>query len=556
MKNRYLKLGAVLALVLFTLGGCGGSSSSTSATTTTTVAGATTTTAAATTTTTAAATTTTTAAATTTTTAAATTTTTTTTTTQPAQTTTGSTAFGILSTSSARIAILPTSVGGSSGATGAANGIELVSLGSLVSSSTKHSVKAASSASSGEFVPVTFSDGNGPDACSVDSSVLKAVCIELASAQIVILDLSTYATSGLVSDVVASQLTVSDLPSTQTSFSGVSCTDCGVITVPGIANNGTAQFVIAGYDGYHVYNYPAASATSISATKVYSVPISENLAMDPTAGYLFAPGYYSGVSGGRILYIINLKSGNTYAWTQATDSCNESDATQLTLCQSLASEEIDSFSVDPATQILTLQSESGNELLQLDLSQAVFSGSGATGTFTAPHLYVNGQNATGGTEMSGAISSPAGDYLFIAAEFGDAWVGSANLPASGGVGNVFPTYTFYPVYVDLTTLVSTSSSGCTTFKGGYDPHREATAISLSGTQFGVYASGDGTCLAVVNLGLLAAAPHTVSANLVDSSYNLVTNGVVTFVPTSSAASTVASQLRKNYVRHAQEVHRH
>jgi len=41
--------------------------------------------------------------------------------------------------------------------------------------------------------------------------VLKAVCIELASAQIVILDLSTYATSGLVSDVVASQLTVSDL---------------------------------------------------------------------------------------------------------------------------------------------------------------------------------------------------------------------------------------------------------------------------------------------------------------------------------------------------------
>jgi len=54
MKKRDLKLGAVLALVLFALGGCGGSSSSTSATTTTTMAGATTTTAAATTTTTAA----------------------------------------------------------------------------------------------------------------------------------------------------------------------------------------------------------------------------------------------------------------------------------------------------------------------------------------------------------------------------------------------------------------------------------------------------------------------------------------------------------------------
>jgi hypothetical protein len=529
MKKQSFQKGSWLVFILLALTGCGGSDNSTpaaTATTTTTVAGTTTTTATGTTTTTAATTTT-------------STTATTTTTTLPAQSTTGSTAFGVFSTPTARIAILPTST---ATATGSANGVQPIGLSSLMASSKAHSKTTASSSGYG-LIPVTFTDGNGPDECSVDSSAEMSVCIELATAQIAILDLSTFATSGLSSDVTVSLVTLSDLPTTTESiFSGDTCIDCGVVTIPTTSSATSPQFIIAGYDGYHVYNYPAAGATTATAATVYNVPISENLGIDALQGWIIAPGYWplsentnKVTTTGRQLFIINLAQGKSYAWTLPTDSCTETNATQQTLCTSFANEEIDSFSVDPVTEILTLQSESGNELLQLDLSQAVFSGT----TFTAPHQFVSGQNPTD-NEMSGTVASPLGDDLFFASEYsGDAWIGAASLPIGAGTGGNFPTYTFYPIYVDLTALNTANPGGaCASFIGGDDPHREATAISLLGSQFGVYASGDGTCLATVNLALLAAAPHTVTANLVDSTYNLVTNKVVAFiaVPAGSASA--------------------
>jgi hypothetical protein len=232
-----------------------------------------------------------------------------------------------------------------------------------------------------------------------------------------------------------------------------------------------------------------------------------------------------------VLNIIDLSKGKVFSWSQPTNSCTgETDPTQQSLCNQFASEEIDSSAMDPSTGILTLQSESGDELLQVDMGQAVFSGT----TFTAPHQFFAEPNtATGSVEMSGALASGSGNYLFMASEYSpDAWIGSAALPAATGTGGSFPSgYTFNPVYVDLTAaLASSTSPACSSFVGGGDPHRQATMLSLGGSQYGLYASNDGTCVAVVNLGALLAAPHTANPNLVDSSYNLVSNGVVQFIP--------------------------
>lgn len=439
--------------------------------------------------------------------------------------TTGSTAFSVFSTGNSRIAFLPVGTGVMPFSVGSVDSTSTTSTAVRAASTTTPSVKLS-------LIPISFTNGSGPDACSVDSAAQKMVCIQLQSTQVAILDLSKFASTGDSADVTQGLVTLSDLPDTSTVFSGDDCVDCGVVSMPNVSKPSAGQFIVAGYDGYHVYNYPAAGEATATAASVYNVPISENLSVDTTRNWVIAPGYdYVGTGAGRMLNIIDLNKGKVFSWSEPTDSCTgETDSTQQSLCSNFAYEEIDSSAMDPSTGVLTLQSESGNELLQVDMGQAVFNGA----TFTAPHRFFAEPNTvTGSVEMSGALASGSENYLFTASEFsGDAWIGSAALPGASGTGGNFPSgYAYNPVYADLSAaLASSTSPACSSFTGGYDPHRQATMLSLGGKQYGLYASDDGMCVAVVNLGALLAAPHTVNPNLVDSSYDLVSHEVVQFIP--------------------------
>ncbi len=438
-----------------------------------------------------------------------------------AVTTSTSTGFSVLAAGSTRVAFLP--VG---------SGVAPLNLGSALGStspmtSAARSLAAATAATTTIALPFT------PDACAVDGSALKAVCIALNSPQLAVLDLSRFVATLNPADVAVQTVTLSDISNLATaSFSGDTCLTCGVVIVPNASTPGAAQIVVSASDGYHVYGYPAAGASTITAGKVYNIPISENLAVDVAHDRLIAPDY-TATGGSHAINIVDLKSGNVYTWNQPACS-SLTDATQQELCASFGFDSIDSSAIDPATDVLVLQTESGSEVAELDLSQAAFTAgsAGANGSFTAPYQYASMNNTSYG-DMSGSLISGLGDDLFTGSEFtGDAYVSVAQLPTAGGSGGNFPgTPAMNPVYVDLTTLLGNmgTSAPCASFTGANDPHNEATTLSIGGRQYGLYASNTNNCVALIDLNALASEPRdSVNTNQVASSVNLTGTGVVQY----------------------------
>ncbi|WP_459894497.1 hypothetical protein [Hydrogenobaculum acidophilum] len=438
--------------------------------------------------------------------------------------TNGSTAFAVFATNNMRVAFLPTSAGiipfniGTSSLTTVSTVLRSVSVPNMASSTLSLS-----------FISLTFSNGYGPDACSVDSLAEKMVCIQYDSNQVAILDLSKFATTGNTSDIATNIYTLSDLPLQATIFSGDSCTDCGVATMPNISNPFAGQFIVAGYDGYHVYNYPSSTGTSsITAATVYSMSIGENMSVDPTRRWIIAPGSYVGTYGYVTLNIASMTNNTIYSMTISCSSI--SDTNQQNLCYQYSEDETDSEAIDPATGIIIMQTEGPTVLLEIDMSQATYSGT----VFTAPYKFFSEANMP--ARFTGVLASGSGDFLFMGTEFSpDAWIGASMLPTlSGTTGtNLLTSYTFNPVYVDLTQLLLNSSSNpsCSSFVSAGDPHSEAMTVSLGGNQYGLYASGDKSCVAVVNLNALMLAPRDPNnPNSISSGYNLIGNGVVQFIP--------------------------
>ena len=265
----------------------------------------------------------------------------------------------------------------------------------------------------------------------------------------------------------------------------------------------------------------------MTATHVYPIPISENLAVDVANDRLISPDYSASSSSGQhVMNIVNLSTGSIYAWTQP--ACTTlADPNQRSLCNSFSQDAIDSSAVDPTTGMLILQSESGNEVAELDMSQATFTpGSGSSnGTLTAPYQYASMDN-TESVDMSGSLVSRVGDDLFTGSEFsGDTIVSAAQLPTTGGSGGAFPTTpTMSPVYADPSTLLSGmgASAPCSgSFTGADDPHNEATTLSINDHQYGLYASQGNRCVALIDLGALVTEPRdTTNTNQVASSVNL------------------------------------
>ena len=382
------------------------------------------------------------------------------------------------------------------------------------------------------------------DACAIDNSALKLVCTEVASttsANLAVLDLSKFATSLNPADITVQSVTLSDIASqSSSSFSGDNCLACGVMTVPNPANPSAGQILVSSADGYHVYGYPSAGASTMIASHVYNVPIGENMAVALANGttqpdnYLIAPDYRaSSGTGTHVVNLIDLNKASVYSWTQPACS-SITDTTQQSLCNSFQFESIDSAAIDPQTQVLVLQSESGNEVLELDLSQAKFTAgsSGAPGSFTAPAQYAS-MNNTGYGDMSGSLVSGLGDDLFTGAEFAAPTISVAQLPSSGGSGGAFPASpAMNPVYVDLSSLIAQmgASAPCGgSFGGADDPHNEAMTLSVAGTQYGVYGSSGNSCIALINLGALLAEPRdTTNPNQVASTVDLVGTKVVQF----------------------------
>ena len=419
--------------------------------------------------------------------------------------TTGSTSISALAVGNARVALVPLNLSSST-----TLGVAPVA----IDGKTTFTGSATSVASS---FPLT--------SCSTDSVNLTAVCINYQSSTVAILDLSKFATTLNVADIRESEFDTG-APSTTTSFSGVSCLLCGAVAVPGLKS-----FVVAAYDGYRVYAYPAAGAASpLTPAKTYAIPITENFVVSNVTNSLFSADYLPTTgapsAGTRALRVVNLNTGKVYNWANSTDRCGASDPAA---CTTFAFQEVDAAAIADDTGVLTLNSEGGDAQLSIDLSQASFSD--ASGTFTAPYAY----NATPSlsataTDMSGILASSVGHWGYTVAEFGDAYVGVQQLPATGGTAGRFTLADPTPIYLDLSTL--TNHAPCAAaLLGGFDPHAQGYTVNSAGTPLGLFVSNDSSCVAVINFALLYAAPRQAGAasSLVDTThYDPVTAGAVTF----------------------------
>ncbi|MDE2564342.1 MAG: hypothetical protein KGL50_01035 [Burkholderiales bacterium] len=426
------------------------------------------------------------------------------TTTAAAGATTGSTALSALSAGDARVALVPLNLPRS---VNAASGVLPVGIDGRT-------------VVTGGPVATSFPI----QSCSTDSVNLVAVCMNYSSATVALLDLSRFATSLNTADIAVREFDTGAPATLTTTFSGSpGCRLCGLVSVPALK-----AFVVAAYDGYRVYGYPAAGAASpLVPTRIYTVPVTENFALSNAHAWLVSPDYKTIGSNPRQLRVIDLAKGIAYTWIGVTNLCLSTDGPA---CTAFSSQEVDSVAFADDTGLLTMDSETGNAQMAVDMSRAVFDD--ASATFSAPYAYADLSvlDGSGLGYMAGLLASSLGHWGYAVAEYGNAVVGvqqmADSLPASGPVALPAPN----PLYLDLSTLANHGACAAAPV-GGVDPHAQGYTVTTAGNALGLFVSGDSRCLAVIDFAKFYAAPRQPGAmsHLVDTSnYDPVASGAVTF----------------------------
>jgi hypothetical protein len=412
-------------------------------------------------------------------------------------------AFGVLALNNARIVFIPTGTTIKPVLLESANGV---------------SIKA-------KPIETKITEKVGPtlnfsaDACTVDSAALKLICVGYDSTKIALLDLSKFVSTFTASDIVVSEFD-SGAPNTRLSFSGGSCTICGVA-----ADTGENRFIVAANDGYRVYSYASSAATG-----VFPIPVSENFAYDSVRNRIIAPEYEPAPgSTNRVFNIVNLNNNKVYRWNKSTSSCSDLGS-QTSTCSG-ARAEIDSAAVDLATGIVQLIFEFRPAVAMIDMGQASFDE--ATQTFLAPSFYTEADAPRVSIAGAGAASATQ-NYLFLSEEFGASETGVMRLPATSGTGGAFPAVNPNPVFVDLRAISNpecSSSGSVYAFATKGDPHGLALFTGLiGGKQTGLLIDSSDRCAALIDLaGLHGTLRNASDPTQVDASIDLRASNFVRFI---------------------------
>lgn len=292
------------------------------------------------------------------------------------------------------------------------------------------------------------------------------------------------------------------------SFTGGSCQDCGVaidaLTNTAVISEGNNSGVGYG-QGVQLLNL---------ANNTFSTPfpmqntVSENVSIDPNRNLILSPGEDANYT----LLKINTDGSLTEYGNQSPTGYGYY---------------FDSAAEDCTTGIALSTEEFSNDLFITDLTQATFtppSGGGA-GTWTAPSqaVYLNTYLLAAGTS---GISVAAGTtHLGITTgEFGGNTFVVFQLPSTSGSG--------IPGLADYAGAVMPNTPDGAGFSAGDDPHTTSAYTSPNdGRAYGVivdWAPGYPSWVGVIDLQKLLAAPRS-SANTVDSTYDLIANGVVRYI---------------------------
>lgn len=407
---------------------------------------------------------------------------------------TGTTAYGVLGTSTARIAFVPSTSG--------VTPILLENSGTATISSGR-GLAAATTATLPAAVPsVTFSFP--VSACTIDSNDLKGICLGFGSSKIGVMNLTTFASTLRVADITVQEFD-SGAGTVPNGYSGGSCILCGVA-----ADIGKRRFVVGGAGGFRVFAYG-----STTPSVVYNIPVGENFGFLPQpsgSSFIIAP-EYEPAAGNRKLRVVNLETGKTYVWTKNTDSVTDLGTDGA----NFRNNDVDAASVDINTKMIALSTEASGDFMLIDFAQAAFDETALT--FAAPFKIIKPNPATSVARLTDVATSTSGSILLSHGEAASN-IGVTQLPTAAGTGGTFTGVPGALGVFDLNdaNFDRTPCGASYVFAGKFDPHGLGLYARLDLGQTGLIVDANNTCLALIDLaGMVAAAHSTSDPNRVDTS---------------------------------------
>ena len=186
---------------------------------------------------------------------------------------------------------------------------------------------------------------------------------------------------------------------------------------------------------------------------------------------------------------------------------------------------LDSAAEECSTGIALSTIEFTGELYIGDLTQATFV-PGSPGTWTTAQQVQNFPEFGGFAAGTSGIAIAQGSHQGIATgEFCGNAFGEIQLPSTSGSGT--------PAVLDYAAAVLPNTPDGAGFAQGLDPHTVTAYVSPNtGDAIGLIANGcftPPTWLAVIDLNKLQAAPRLAGTHTVDPSYDLILNGVVSYL---------------------------
>ncbi len=362
------------------------------------------------------------------------------------------------------------------------------------------------------------------DSCAADGKNLKVVCVGYDSSKIAIIDVAGYISNGS-----APTVTEPDLGNTvYSSFSGGSCLDCGVIIDP--VDHG---FIVSSGDGYRVVDYTGTVTKQFLSDLTATIPVdlsTENFGYDPADNMIYSPEYADSgsiTSTDEYLWVIDVNKSKVYHWSKRMVDTNTDPANGIPELNStgIGSLTADAVSVDPSTGIITIGHEWTPLLLVLNMNAAAFNDS--TATFDAPYAVIPLQNvySPSGYLTTGMVVESSSHIMFLEGEFGDD-IGAAQMPTTSTSGSITITsYTSAQIPTPTTVCPSVSS-----WSNVGDPHGLSAFTAVINKQpMGLLIDSSKSCLAIVDLNKLLNAPKQPGTNTVSPTYDLIANGVISFI---------------------------
>jgi hypothetical protein len=283
------------------------------------------------------------------------------------------------------------------------------------------------------------------------------------------------------------------------SFSGGSCITCGV-AMNATANKAVVTIGLNTAPSGDGLQFLDLATSTFGAPVPLSYTVSEDVLWDQGRDLVLSP------NEGGVYDIYNHTSGVEFG-------------------NVISAGEFDSAAEECSTGIALSTIEFTDELYIGDLTQATFT-PGTPGSWTTAQQVQSFPEFSGFAAGTSGIAIAQGSHLGIATgEFGGNAMGVIQLPSTSGSGT--------PSVVDYAAAVLPNTPDGAIFQQGWDPHTVTAYVSPNSSDaIGLMANGNGippTWMAVIDLTKLLAAPRTAGTHTVDPTYDLILNGVVSYI---------------------------